>query len=132
MLVIIVAVCAVISIIWAISRKSTEPDSPTEPLNPICYRCGESACVFQYKKEIPAGALEPIRGNACYIICSACGEINGSGWNIGKSDATGLAVSQHNRRLQEKNQLKELLWEAAQQGVDPENFNEWLKSKGLK
>jgi hypothetical protein len=33
--------------------------------------------------------------------------------------------------LQQKNQLKELLREAAQQGVDPENFDAWLKSKGL-
>ena len=78
----------------------------------------------------------------CDVICTACGRSNSDHFPYGTS-AYGSddkwrvvkAIQKHSQQvdeyLQRKNQLKDLLREAAEQGTDPENFEQWLRSKGL-
>lgn len=128
----IIVVCLLACFIWLLSRKPKKSKVPAPVLNPICIHCGKSACVLKYRTDsLHFDGPMP----CCDVICTACGKNNTSACGIEEKYRVATAIQQHNQQvaeyLQKKEDLRALLREATEQGVDPENFDQWLRSKGL-
>jgi hypothetical protein len=106
----------------SLRRKPAVVDNP--PLNKTCLSCGEPACEVSRQYVHTDFIAHDVR-------CAACGKFNVEPQRGGRQ----YAIDTHNRNVaeqqQKKKDLRALLEEAARQGVDPQNFEQWLRSKGL-
>jgi hypothetical protein len=133
---ILIFIVAVVVVYWL--YKICHPPTNIPPLDKTCVHCGQATC------EISKPYLGGGQGLIYYDVkCAACGHYNVPEYTSGGLEhvirlnnelivsCRAAKAKQEAEERQEKADLRALLREAAQQGVDPENFDQWLRSKGL-
>jgi hypothetical protein len=115
----------VVIVVCYLLRGDKSPPADNPPLDKTCLSCGQAACEII---ESVSGVGIPYHR----VKCSACRQFNIEYLPRSTRQHT---INVNNKIIAEQQQKKQnllaLLREAAQQGVNPETFDQWLRSKGL-